>query len=336
MKSASSLPPWPVLTLVLYYWTFVAVFGSRDAYAQPRVAQQEHTETLVSSGHEVYRIMGDVVVFEFEDGHGFELGDFVELAKAVTHKSFYFDKNQAPQLRSNPGVIIPLSGKFRVKTKQFYEFFQVVLAKLDWVCVPSGADGWEFIDLVYLGGPRGPSIRRGVQWVPHTDVAKYAHQEGSYIVTTIDTWPQTAQLVAANLRQFFNDPKGLINLVPVGGNAQSKLMVSGTGSMVNTVVAVVKSIQETPSEPASTNRPGGVEAQDEPERAAPTEGEDDAAEEPESRPRRRTRRVRTMPEVRKTSAQKDAHEEPSAVCSSPRPDSRYMDRERVCATRWRF
>ncbi|MCB9891041.1 MAG: hypothetical protein H6832_01170 [Planctomycetes bacterium] len=336
MKSASSLPPWPVMTLVVWFWTFVAVFGMRDAYAQPRSVQQENAEAPSGRGHEVYRVMGDVVVFDFGDEHDFDLTEFVELAKAVTHKSFYFDKQQDPRLLQKPGIRIPLSGTFRVKTKQFYEFFQVVLAKLDWVCVPSGADGWEFIDLVYVNGPRGPSIRSGVRWVANDEVTAYAHQEGTYIVTTIDTSPQSAQLIAANLRQFFHDQKGLMSLVPAGGDNQTKLMITGTGSMVNTVVAVVKSFQRTKAEPADTDRPGSVEAQEEPERANPPAGADDAAEEPEARPRRRTRRVRTMSEVRKTSAHKDAHEEPSAVCSSPRPDGRYMDRERVCATRWRF
>ncbi|MCB9920144.1 MAG: hypothetical protein H6832_17215 [Planctomycetes bacterium] len=205
---------------------------------------------------EKIRLENGVVVFKVDENNGIPFLEFVKFAQKVTKKTFFIDKNQDPQLAQpdSEALKINLLGPLRIEEDKFYDFFQTILFIKDWVCVPRGSGDSQFVDLIYQGGPRGPSVKNGVRWVDPENVRDFADQTGTFIVTTVQLEYVNAQLASANLRQFFNDPKGLLTLVPVGGNDQRSLMVSGFGPTVNTIVELLKRVDVADSKPEAKLR----------------------------------------------------------------------------------
>ncbi|MCA8972738.1 MAG: hypothetical protein KDC95_23320, partial [Planctomycetes bacterium] len=205
---------------------------------------------------EKIRLENGVVVFKVDENNGIPFLEFVKFAQKVTKKTFFIDKNQDPQLAQpdSEALKINLLGPLRIEEDKFYDFFQTILFIKDWVCVPRGSGDSQFVDLIYQGGPRGPSVKNGVRWVDPENVRDFADQTGTFIVTTVQLEYVNAQLASANLRQFFNDPKGLLTLVPVGGNDQRSLMVSGFGPTVNTIVELLKRVDVADSKPEARLR----------------------------------------------------------------------------------
>lgn len=203
------------------------------------------------------RVENGNVIFSVDENKGIPFLEFVKFAQKVTGKTFYIDKNQAPELQSPDGgdsLRINLLGALVVPQDRFYDFFQTILFIKDWVCVPRGSGDSQFIDLIQQAGPRGPSIKNGVRWVEPDDVKEFRDQTGTFIVTTVKLQFVNAQLATANLRQFFNDPKGLLSLVPIGGNDQRSLMISGFGPTVNTIVELLNKVDVAESRPEAMMR----------------------------------------------------------------------------------
>lgn len=202
------------------------------------------------------RLENGFVIFKVDENSGIPFLEFVKFAQKVTKKTFFIDKSQDPQL-STPdaeALKINLLGTLKIEEEKFYDFFQTILFIKDWVCVPRGSGESQFVDLIYQGGARGPTVKNGVRWVDPENVRDFADQTGTFIVTTVQLQYVNAQLASANLRQFFNDPKGLLTLVPVGGNDQRSLMVSGFGPTVNTIVELLKRVDVADAKPQAVLR----------------------------------------------------------------------------------
>lgn len=245
----------PSLLLTLGLLTGIALSSATPVLAQPG-GQPGATTPAPTQDDKKIRLEDGYVIFAVDEQKGIPFLEFVNFARRVTKKTFFIDKSQAPELQ-NPDsdtLKINLLGTLRIRQDRFYDFFQTILFIKDWVCVPRGSGDSQFIDLIQQAGPRGPSIKNGVRWVEPESVPDFKDQTGTFIVTTVKLEYVNAQLATANLRQFFNDPKGLLNLVPIGGNDQRSLMVSGFGPTVNTIVELLNKVDVADARPEAILR----------------------------------------------------------------------------------
>ena len=202
------------------------------------------------------RLQGDEVIFALDEEKGLPFLQFIKFAQKVTEKKFYIDEAQAPEMKNPDSTLytIKLLGTLTIKRSEFYAFFQTILFIKGWVCVPRGEGNSQFIDLIWQQGPRGQEIKKGVLYVPSDQLKDYRSQTGTFIVTTVKMRHINAQLASANLRTFWNDPRGLTNIVPIGGNDQRSLMFSGFGPEVYTMVRLLEVVDVEDPRPRAVLR----------------------------------------------------------------------------------
>ena len=229
------------------------------AAAQPGQGQNPAGQNPAGQSKNKIRVEGDYVIFAVDERKGIPLLEFVKFAQKFTGKRFYIDRSQDPSLDPNapePDTAknINLLGTLRIRKDEFYAFFQTVLFIKDWVCVPRGEGDAEFIDLMLQTGSRGQTIKKGVVWVPPDRLADYRKQTGTFIVTTVKLKYVNAQLASANLRTFFNDPRGLEQLIAIGGQDQRSLMITGFGPTVYNIVQLLQVVDIKDEKPHAIMR----------------------------------------------------------------------------------
>lgn len=213
---------------------------------------------------EKIRVEGDSVIFAVDEKQGIPFLEFVKFCQKFTGKRFFIDKAQAPAIdpEVTPGdksQWIQLLGTLTIKKDEFYNFFQTILFIKGWVCVPRGSGDSQFIDLIWQSGPRSNDIKKGVVWVPPDELAAYKDQTGTFIVTTVRLKFVNAQLASANLRTFFADTRGLEQLVPIGGQDQRAMMISGFGPNVYTMYQLLQVVDVEEERPQALLKVIGLE-----------------------------------------------------------------------------
>ena len=203
------------------------------ANANKQGGEQDTPSTKIS-------IQGDEVIFAMDETEGVPFVQFVKFAQKITKKTFHIDYTTAPELDPRtqvgggagpPQHTIQLIGSMTIKKKDFFDFFQTLLFIKNWAIVPRGGEDTRFYDLIKKNGQRAIDIKKGVVFVPETELGQYANQTGTYILTTVKLQYIDANLAATTLRGNFSDQQGLDQLIAIAGSPT--LMIAGFGPSVN-------------------------------------------------------------------------------------------------------
>lgn len=179
--------------------------------------------------------------------------DFVSRFETYLSHTYMIDEMQTPMIKAENAKVdrsmwfsIPRTLKLGRQASDEI-LGQLLLAK-GWVVVPID-ESRHIYKLIWLMGPKGQDVKAGV--LLRTPAQILAQPKlVRYVSTTVKLEHANAQLVASNLRTFFNDPRGLSNLIPLGSPSQQTLMISGFQPSVARMLKLIEKADVPPREPS--------------------------------------------------------------------------------------
>jgi len=173
--------------------------------AQQERAQQDKAEKFVLEAGE----------------HG--LLDLIERSGKFLDRFYLVDKAQSPGLdQAESPYKISILRRMELDKAGCEEVVGQLLYGRGWIAVTTDAERGIY-DWIWEGGPRGQDIKKSVRKLTATEILGRP-KVMDYIATTVELKHANAQIVAANLRQFFGDPRGLEQILPLGNNTQGLLL----------------------------------------------------------------------------------------------------------------
>ncbi len=202
------------------------------------------------------RIEGDQVFFAVDEEKGVPFLEFVKFAQKVTGKTFYIDVESDPTLQPDaPQNRIRLLGTLKIKTADFFDFFQTVLYIKGWAVIPRGGESTQFYQIVKFAQGKANEVKKGARFIPPEDLERYKNRMGMYIVTTLRLKNINANIAANNLRAFYQDPLTLDNFYSLGdGQTQRVVMLTGFAPTVYTMVQLLRLVDVKEETPKATLR----------------------------------------------------------------------------------
>ncbi len=202
----------------------------------------------------------DNVYFAMDEKEGVPFVQFVKFCEKITGKTFHIDYVTAPELDPRtqgaggpaPQHTIQLIGNMTIKKTEFFDFFQTLLFIKNWAIVPRGSKNTRFYDLIKKNGQRAIDIKKGVVFVPETELPDYANQTGTYILTTMKLQHIDPNLAATTLRGVFNDQAGLDQLIAIAGSPT--IMITGFAPSVYLQYQLLKIVDQKQEFPQATMR----------------------------------------------------------------------------------
>ena len=188
--------------------------------------------------------------------------DLIERSGQFLERLYLVDKMQQPELCNADAAAGKLMIQRRLELDRAgcEEVVGQLLHTRGWIAVPTDAERGIY-DWIYIAGPRAMEIRKHVHNLPATEVLARP-QVSDYVATTVALKHANAQLASANLRQFFADPRGFDQIIPLGGNSQRSLMIVGMRPQVASILQIVKEIdiEEPEAAPYLEQRLQNIEA----------------------------------------------------------------------------
>ena len=213
--------------------------------AAPALQDPVETEIGVPAG--VTEQDGEYIWLRFSEVEGQQLryDQLIKLCQKLTSKNFTIDaENSAVKTRLENPVI--LYGPKRIKTNEFYAFFQTLMKINGLVCVQQGSGDLSIIMITadkISGTAVNPTVTANTILVEPDDTKDFADQPGTYIATVV--------------KLDFVDPGGISVALGklLGANAQSTvqafttdnaLMIQGYGPVVASTVRFVRYLDVKP------------------------------------------------------------------------------------------
>lgn len=210
-------------------------------------ALQEPGETEIEVPAGVTEQDGEYIWLRFSEVEGQQLryDQLIKLCQKLTGKNFTIDvENSAVKTRLENPVI--LYGPKRIKTNEFYAFFQTLMKINGLVCVQQGSGDLSIIMITadkISGTAVNPTVTANTILVEPDDTKDFADQPGTYIATVV--------------KLDFVDPGGISVALGklLGANAQSTvqalttdnaLMIQGYGPVVASTVRFVRYLDVKP------------------------------------------------------------------------------------------
>lgn len=210
-------------------------------------AQQDPVETEIGVPAGVTEQDGEYIWLRFSEVEGQQLryDQLIKLCQKLTGKNFTIDaENSAVKTRLENPVI--LYGPKRIKTNEFYAFFQTLMKINGLVCVQQGSGDLSIIMITadkISGTAVNPTVTANTILVEPDDTEDFADQPGTYIATVV--------------KLDFVDPGGISVALGklLGANAQSTvqalttdnaLMIQGYGPVVASTVRFVRYLDVKP------------------------------------------------------------------------------------------
>lgn len=210
-------------------------------------ALQDPVETEIGVPDGVTEQDGEYIWLRFSEVEGQQLryDQLIKLCQKLTGKNFTIDaENSAVKTRLENPVI--LYGPKRIKTNEFYAFFQTLMKINGLVCVQQGSGDLSIIMITadkISGTAVNPTVTANTILVEPDDTADFADQPGTYIATVV--------------KLDFVDPGGISVALGklLGANAQSTvqalttdnaLMIQGYGPVVASTVRFVRYLDVKP------------------------------------------------------------------------------------------
>ena len=192
--------------------------------------------------------------------HGID--ELIKKSGEFLGRNYLFDSSQSPEVcnPNNPQGKIELPRELRLDAASCEEVIGQILFAHNWVAAVLDPEQ-KLYDWVFLPGPKGPALKQQVrQRSPEEVLAQPKRVE--FVAVAVKLEHLNAQLAAANLRQFFNDPRGLLNLLPTGGQRSGSLLVTGFQPQVAQILDLLKMLDvATPAiEQGLTQRLAAIEA----------------------------------------------------------------------------
>lgn len=210
-------------------------------------APQEPGESEIEVPAGVAEQEGEYIWLRFSEVEGQQLryDQLIKLCQKLTGKNFTIDaENSAVKTRLENPVI--LYGPKRIKTTEFYAFFQTLMKINGLVCVQQGSGDLSVIMITadkISGTAVNPTVTANTILVEPDDTKDFADQPGTYIATVV--------------KLNFVDPGGISVALGklLGANAQSTvqalttdnaLMIQGYGPVVASTVRFVRYLDVKP------------------------------------------------------------------------------------------
>jgi general secretion pathway protein D len=210
-------------------------------------AMQDPVETEIEIPAGVTEQEGEYIWLRFSEVEGQQLryDQLIKLCQKLTGKNFTIDaENSAVKTRLENPVI--LYGPKRIKTNEFYAFFQTLMKINGLVCVQQGSGDLSIIMITadkISGTAVNPTVTANTILVEPDDTKDFADQPGTYIATVV--------------KLDFVDPGGISVALGklLGANAQSTvqalttdnaLMIQGYGPVVASTVRFVRYLDVKP------------------------------------------------------------------------------------------
>jgi general secretion pathway protein D len=210
-------------------------------------APQDPVETEIGVPAGVTEQDGEYIWLRFSEVEGQQLryDQLIKLCQKLTGKNFTIDvENSAVKTRLENPVI--LYGPKRIKTNEFYAFFQTLMKINGLVCVQQGSGDLSIIMITadkISGTAVNPTVTANTILVEPDDTKDFADQPGTYIATVV--------------KLDFVDPGGISVALGklLGANAQSTvqalttdnaLMIQGYGPVVASTVRFVRYLDVKP------------------------------------------------------------------------------------------
>ena len=190
-----------------------------------------------------------IITFAVDENEGLPITDFIKLAYQVTGKNFTFNPAEL-QTTTNPTVA--WMGSKKLRSDEFFAFFQTMLYIRGFAIIPRGRDNTEVIEVVNLAGPKRNEIASAAIYVEEDNLEDYASQTGVTILTTVELAHVNAPQATNALRPFFAQTGGAAGgqgvLIGNVGNPHF-IVLQGFGPQVNAASKLLKLVDRPQDEP---------------------------------------------------------------------------------------
>lgn len=174
------------------------------------------------------------------DAGAHEILDVIHKSGAFLGRTYLLDKQQAPTLctTNDPGNKIEIATDISLDAEGCEEWVGQVLYAKGWVATPLDIERGLY-DWIFVAGPKSASIRsharqRGVDEI----LARPKVVE--YVTTVVKMEHIDAQYASSNLRQIFNDPRSMMNVLPLGRGETQTIALTGFRHEVARMISLIR------------------------------------------------------------------------------------------------
>jgi len=191
---------------------------------------------------------GEFLVLKFDETEegGLTIRQFIKICQINTGLNFTFDQSQ-PQLQQQLERKILLYGEKKIRKKDFYSFFQILMKINGFVTVPQGSGDLEVIMITPVNATTTQTIKSGAVFVSYEDVETFKDQPAVWIVTVVPLEFAEAQGLGTSLRTALSGGgpgTGQDAFMPLP--TENALLIQGFGPFVASTVRLVRLLDREP------------------------------------------------------------------------------------------
>lgn len=174
------------------------------------------------------------------DAGAHEILDVIQKSGAYLGRTYLLDKQQSPTLCTTnaPGNKIEIATEISLDREGCEEWVGQVLYAKGWVATPLDIERGLY-DWILVTGPKGASIRSHARQ-RSVDEILARPKVVEYVTTVVKLEHIDANYASANLRQIFNDPRGMLNLVPLGRGQTQTIALTGFRHEVARMITLIR------------------------------------------------------------------------------------------------
>lgn len=170
-----------------------------------------------------------------------DIVDLIRRSGKFIGRRYLLDKSQAPALctTNSPANKVEIARRVELDAEDCEDFVGQILLTKGWIAVQINREQSLF-DWIFMSGPKGAMLKSRARHMAADDILKRP-RKAELVSCNVKLEKANAQLVTATLRQYHNDPRGLITLIPVG---QKTVFVSGFRHVVSNMIRSIREADE--------------------------------------------------------------------------------------------